>query len=718
VSGHGLRETRGKLSVGLCVLLGALASSSPGLAEGIPLELSADELSISSDRSVVEATGSVTAELEEIRLSADALTLERVTGGAWRFEAAGDVLVVVEGEVTVAGDRAAAILETSGGVARLRSLKVETFSGESTFTNSVGEEHTLYFRGTSGEISFDEEGEASLIEVFEAEITTCDCCGLPFRSQPYTLRGQRLQLYPDRLLVVFGLTARLGGVSALWLPVYAQPLEETLESPLFPAFGRSALRGWFLKWNVPFFLSETLYGAVLLDYYSKHDEIGIGLTTRYAFADHSGQVHIYSFPAKVGDAIFEFRASHRLPQAGIWTGGGRVDYREEGESSELDYRAEALGSSHGWTVSVSAEREIVEEETDDEDASNDVTKTTDRIPEVSMSREPWAVGPLSIQPRFDVGLYREQVQTEPAVGATRLAGGLTLTADAWRWEGLSLTPRLGLRANAYLGDEFAESRTSLDFATDATWGDVTATYALRLVRGDSPFEFDAEAATHRIDLAIRRRGRATLEMSAGLDLHTGEPDPLRLELDFSLGASWSLSADYALDEGNLDSIRMDGSWSGDGLRLTWTVPYDAARGEFEPIRGTLDVEGEWLDLAVEATLDRGELEVEATLDGELIVGPWAARGDLTVSNLTISGASLELEGVTESGWGGRVSWSYAGGPLSLENVRYGLFYDIGGCLRVGIDRQASDTWLYLSILAFPEAVLRYAPASSRIETGS
>jgi len=706
---------RGKLNVGLGVLVGTLALSVVGFAAEIPLELTADELYISSDRSVVEATGAVTAHLEEIDLAADELRLERGEEDIWRFDARGNVRADVKGEVTLAGDRVAATLETRTGAARPDALEVEAFSGEMAFTNSVGEDHTLYFHGVSGEIDFDETGEATLIEVFEAEITTCDCCGLPFRSQPYTLHARRLQLYPDRLLVVFGLTAKLGGVSVLWLPVYAQPLEETLDSPLFPAFGRNALRGWFLKWNVPFFVSEALYGTVLLDYYSKHDEIGAGFTTRYALAGHSGQVHVYDFPAKVGDSIFEFRASHQLPSAGSWTGSGSIDYREEGESTELEYGAEALGSSHGWSVSVSAEREVVEEEADD-DTSEDVTTTTDRIPEVAMFRQPWSAGPLSIRPRFEVGLYREQIQTKSAVQATRLSGGLDVTTAAWTWEELSLTPRLGLRANAYLGDEFVESRTSLSFTTSAMWQSVAATYSLLLVRGGSPFDFDAETATHRVGLSIRRDGWATLAMSTGLDLLTGDLDPLELELGFTLGPSWSLSAEYALAGACLDSIQLDGSWSGDGLRLTWIIPYDAAEEEFEPIVGTLAAEGEWCALDVEVTLERGAFET--TVDAEVAGDLWSARGDFTMANWTVSDVSAEVEGATEFGWGGRVSWSYSGGVPSLATLRYGLFYDVGGCLRVGIDREASDTWLYASILAFPEAVLRYAPATSQIETGS
>jgi len=683
----------------------------------IPLVLDADEIFIASDRSSVEATGSVTAELEEISLSADALNLQHGEGGTWRFEASGNVQADIEGQLSASGDRIAATLDTIDGQARPQSLEVEGFTGRTEFTNSVDEIHTLHFVGESGQITFDEEGQASLIEVFDTEITTCDCCGLPFRSQPYTLRAQRLLLYPDRLLVVFGLTARLGGVSVFWLPVYAQPLEETLESPLFPAFGRSGLRGWYLKWNVPYFVSESLYGSILLDYYAKHDEIGAGIITRYEFAGHSGQVRIYNFPAKVGDALFEFSASHELPSVGIWTGSGSVDYRLAGDSTSLDYGAQAQGASNGWTVSVSAEREVDEENTDDEDEANDITTIRERIPEVSMSRDAWTLGVISIRPQFDIGLYREQVQTESAIEATRLSGGLNLTTRSITCGELTLTPRVSLQASGYFGDELAESQGTVHLSTRGNWRDVSATYDLRLVRGDSPFDFDAEVATHRIGVSVRRSGWADLTLSSGFDLTTGEPDPLRADLSWHLWADWGLEAEVDLIEGALGDIELDGAWSGSVCNATLSVPYDVERSEFGRIRGTLNIPGECIDLDVDASLRHGRLKVETSLDSELVFDPWAIRGSVMLSNLTLSKASLSAEVEAAAGWGGKIAWTYSGGRLSLDNVRYGIFWDIGGCLRVGVDREASDTWVYLSILAFPEAIVRYAPATSRFETG-
>lgn len=702
----------------LLVFAGLGLLSHVAAADEFPLQLYADEVFISSDRTVVKAEGAVTAEFQDIRLSADALEVHQTSDEEWQFEASGDVRLSIEDGLKLSGDRLAAVVDANQGGTLPRSLEAANFQGESRFTNSLGEEHTFYFRGESGRITFDEAGEASLIEVHEAEVTTCDCCGLPFRSQPYTLRADRLQLYPDRLIVVFGLTARIAGVSSFWLPVYAQPLEETLESPLFPAFGRSGLRGWFLKWNVPFFLSESLYGSLLFDYYAAHDEIGTGLVARYAFSGHEGRFRVYRFPAKVGDSIFEFSASHDLPAGETWSGGGSVDYRVVGETTELDYGAQAQGSSGGWTVRVSAAREIEERGTDEEEEGDALAKVTERIPEISMSREPWTAGPVSVRPSLELGRYREVRGEEPAAEALRASASLGLRTDPQTIFGISFSPSLDLRGTVYQGTEIEQGRGSLRAGVRADWRNIGATYDLSLVQGGSPFEFDAEVATHHIGWDVSGRAWGRLSLSGGIDLSTGTLDPLRVRLTWADWANWTLSADYDVESAALDSVRLDGNWSEDALKLTWSIPYQASEARFGKIRATLDAPGEWLDLDVDAALDRGKLTVKTNFDADLSLDPFELSGNARFSNVELSGLSLSSTVLTAAGWGGKVAWTYSGGPLSLDTVCYGLFWDIGGCLRVGIDREAADTWFYLSILAFPEAIVRYAPAASRIETGN
>jgi len=715
----GAGQKLGIASIRFGLVLAALTTLSHiAFAEDMPLVLHADDLFISSDRTVIEAQGAVVAEFENVRLSADELGLRRESEGVWLIEASGDVHVALEGDLSLSGDRLTAAATAGDSGLLLATVEVAGFRGETLFTNSVEEEHTLYFRGETGQITFDEAGEASLIEVWDTEVTTCDCCELPFRSQPYTLHASRLKLYPDQLIAVFGLTVRIVGVPSFWLPVYVQPLGETLESPLFPAFGRSGQRGWYLKWNIPYYLNESLYGSLLLDYYTAFEELGVGLITRYAFVGHRGQFRVYNFPAEIGDSIFELSLQHQLPAGASWRGEGGFDYRIEGDKTELDYGAKAEASRNGWTIRASAEREIEEEQAGTEESDDTTRKVTERLPEISASREPWDGGLLFVHPTFAVGRYREVIGEDPAVEALRANAALQLRAAPWRIAGLTLSPRLNLQGTIYEGESIRQSRASMQTSIGASWRNLELQYDLVLVRGGSPFDFDAEVATHHIGWEIVHERRATLTVVGGIALNTGSHDPLRAQIEWTDWASWILAANYDLHGAALDVVRLSGNWSSEGVRVTWSIPYLPAEAGFGKIKLTADASGEWLNLDANATLDRGDLSVKTDLDVSLLLAPFEFTGNVAFSELTVSGVSLAAAFNTETGWGARVSGAFSGDPLSLDDVRYGLFWDIGGCLRVGIDREASDTWFYVSILAFPEAILRYAPESARVQAGS
>ncbi|UCF09746.1 MAG: LPS-assembly protein LptD [Candidatus Bipolaricaulota bacterium] len=684
-------------------------------ADEVPFRLQADELFVSSDQSTVQAQGSVVVELEGVTVSADRLDLHRDADVGWRFSAAGDVEVSIEGELSLAGDGLSAVLDADAESTFARSLEVETFGGESRFVNSVGEAHTIYFRGETGRVAFDEQGKATLIEVEDAEVTTCSCCGVPLRSQPYTLRARRLRLYPDRLIVVYGLTARIAGVPFFWLPVYAQPLEETLESPLFPAVGRSALRGWYLKWNVPFFVSESLYGSVLLDYFTAFDEIGAGVLMRYGFAEHRGRFRVYHFPAKVGDSVFELSASHSLPPGEVWSGSGNLTYRVEGEQTEIDYGAQASATRDAWEIRVSAERELETQEKDEEEDA--LERITERRPEISISRAPWHRGSLSLEPRVELGRYREATGEEPAVEALRASASIGLRTEERTIAGVSLTPSLDLQGTLYRATDFEQGRGMLRAKLRALWRNVRAEYDLVLVQGASPFTFDAAAAVHHIGWDVTSHAWGTLTISSGVALDTWALDPLRAQLSWSNWANWTLSSEYSVADATLDSVRLDGICVRDALSLTWSIPYRPAERRLDTVRVTANAEQERFTIELDALVDEGVLKVDTDLGAALPFGPLTFGGGVHFSDLAVTSVSLFAELLTASGWGGDVEWTHRGGTPSFADVRYGLFKDVGECLRVGIDREATDTWLYLSVLAFPEAIIRYAPATSRIQTG-
>jgi len=693
-------------------LLLLLLFTIPARSQEAPLDLRADELFVSADQTTFAASGSVTAVYEEIRLRADAVDLEKVDGQRWRIEARGDAELAVGEDLFISGDTVHAEIEVTGAGTRTTTLAADGFSGHSVFTNSADEEHTIWFRGETGRITFDDAGEAELIEVERGALSTCNCCGLPLDGQPYSLHARRMQLYPDRLIVVFGLTARIAGVSSFWLPVYVQPLEETLESPLFPAIGRSALRGWFVKWNVPFYLSESLFGSVLFDYYAGTEELGAGFVAHYAFAGHAGRVRAYSFPAKVGDSIFELSASHDLPSSGIWCGSARADYSISGSTVKLDYGAEIAGSSAGWNVIITASREIEEEQGQGSDV-----KITERVPDLEMTRAPWSLGSLSIRPQLDAGLLRETIGDEPRVAATRLRGGFDLSMRELAWLGVNFMPSLELRKTVYVGSRTEQTLGTLYAEVDAEWRGIEATYEVRLVQGQSPFEFDKEKTKHRIDWTLKSHGWGTLTIGGGIDFEGAALDPLSLRLEWSDWAKWTLSTRYRLEEASFGTVTLGAAWSTDALDIAWKIPFDPADATFGPLDLSVDASDERLDLSLDASLEEARLHLESAIAASLSLGPLAVQGTLALEDLEISKLEFDATLRAAGGWGATAGWAYKGGTRTLGSLRYGVFRDLGDCLRIGVERESSDTWVYVSILAFPEAVLRYAPRTSGIQVG-
>jgi len=663
-------------------LLGLLVLA--GSADEIPLYLNADELFISSDRTEVRAEGAVDATFENVNLSADALHLHQAPDGQWLFEATGDVRLAIEEEISLSGDRLAAVIEVTEAGTLTRSLEAGQFSGENQFVNSAGEDHTLYFRGEFGQITFDDAGEASLIEIQQGELTTCDCCGLPFRAQPYTLRAARMQLYPDRLLVVYGLTVRVAGVSTFWLPVYVQPLEETLESPLFPAIGQSGLRGWFLKWNVPFYLSEQLYGSLLFDYYHKFRELGAGLTLRYALAEHDGSIDAYYFPAKVGDQIVRLSLDHSFDIGTSWRGSGELDYEVHGDDESLSFAATAAGRFGDWRLGVSAVRSWTE--TDDEDG--DVV--TERLPELSLSRDPFRIGPVSLTPRLNAGWVREWRGKTPTGRAFRLDGGTSLDVGPFDAAGFSVAPSITVSFTRYAGDIVDLTRGALTVSIPATQDGLTLDYNGAFATAESPFDFDRIEAKQHIGWQVLRSGTTSLRIESGFDLIADMLDPLSLTLSWGDRVSWELSLSYDLAGALLDAVVLRGDWSIDALSASWKVPYDPAFARFDPI-----------DVELTAKEDRTKVLVQATLeDGALA---------------SLSGT---IETRTSTDWGVSLSARYEADEIPhVASPRYRLFRDIGDCIQVGIERASDQVWLYASILAFPEAILRYGTESASLQVG-
>lgn len=643
----------------------------------VSLHLECDDLFISADRSEIIAQGAVTAKLEDGALQADFLHLQRDDDDGWHLKATGHVSLNF-GDFSLTGDTVTAEMLVSEDGMSIQALESYQFHGQSGFVNSAGEEHTLYFQGESGRITFDND-EVDFIEIRNGDLTTCSHCGLPFLSRPYTLRAGRLLFYPDRMIVAYGLTGRIAGVPILWLPVYVQPLEETLHSPLFPAIGRSALRGWFLKWNVPFYFSESLYGSIRFDYFSRFRELGGGLTLRYSLDRHRGNLNIYTFPAVVGNSEYRISIDHSVSLSDNWSGSGSINYSLVGELKSLTFTARVDGKLGDWNVSTSAIRSWKEE--------GDII--TERLPEIALSRKPIDLGFLSIKPTFRAGWVSERKQGELTNQAARWQAELDGSIESFRILGATLRPSLSIGSTFYSGTR-RDLRSTLSVSLPVKSDHLSVLYKGTFISGDSPFDFDQIEARSHIGWNVSTAGSIDIKLASGFDVAASSLDPLTATFSWGAATDWRATLTYDLAAASLQQIVLHMNWKSDPYSISWSLPFDAGSNMLKPLTFEISAKTESSELALSGAVAVGRLD--------------SLRGSLSVQ--------------TDSGWGGSIETSFdADHPSVLANMRYRIFRDIGDCLRIGLERSGGEIWIYGSILAFPEAILRYAPESAGLQFG-
>ncbi len=648
------------------------------------LDIRCDALTVSSDHRHVSARGNVRLVYGKTVLSADSALVDAQAGDKWRLQASGNVELTVENGFTLSGEKIDAVLLFANGALSTQQATASVFSGKSSFVNSNGETHTLIYSGDDGTIVYNKDGTLARIEMTDATLTTCDCCGGAAVAQPYSIETGRLILYPDQLIVAFNLTVRSFGVGVFWLPVYVQPLKETLDSPLFPAIGNSSLHGWFFKWNLPFYINKDNYGAILVDYFTRFQEVGLGAVLRYAFAGQRGSIKGYYFPAKVGDSKLEFTLSHTADLPGDWKMTGGVSYRKKGASHVLTFSSSASGPIDQWKLTLSASRSRAEQD--------DQVRINERLPELTLARSTFTWGSFSFTPQVSVGWFREWKGDALTGSSLRTDGSITMNVTPITFLGFTLKPSGSLRLTSYEAGAMTRRREAHSFSVSATRSGMNITYAYQEINGESPFAFDHLVAKNHIALNLATGTELALRVSGGIDLTHGTLDPLQIRADWSPGAKITLAATYDIPASAFTHVDLSGNATYGNVSVDWAIPYDATNGSFDPATFKLHA-------------------------GSSEAGTISLSGEFDLNTAELSSLTLNTEVTYGAGWGISLGGQLDMGTQTIVNPSFGLFRDLYNCLRVGIERRNGQVWIYTSILAFPEAILRYAPSSTQIEVG-
>ena len=620
-------------------------------------------------------------------LRAQMVTLDLVDEGRWRLLAERDVVFTGSDQEVKAASLQLQMGVSSDSV-RLERVVFNDFNGRGTFVNAQQETHALRYAGRTARFVF-ERNKLTRMDLERTQFTTCTCAA-SIAEASYALSGKRVTLWPDSWILGQEITLSASGVPLFWVPVFFAPLKEFETNPLFPELGRDAARGLYARWRLPALLDPRNRGTFLLDYYSRFNEVGMGLDWQYALEVQSQSGRFYAYRISSGpNEVLDLSWSHRLSLAALGTLVGSVSRRDVPAGSvfpaRLAYDLSLDGKTSRWQWLARASRQQAAQ-------ANDTTQTPafrvlERLPELSLGYG-GVLGDTALRYSTNVGWgrFREQRgEGVPFVQHERLNAALNLVLPPRVVQSASLT--LSGDAALRYGRYDTSQRTSLATQLQARWQptpafEAGAHYRFQAVQGRSPFAFDALSAADRLGLQAQVKalgGVSTLSTAYAFGERRFES--LSLTLSKQLGEhSVQLSALSLPNRLTLQTLRLQERWSPAWGGLTLKGGYALSARRFED----LIVKFDW-----EKTLRLG-----ARLD----LNAWRVRRTNAEFNVRLGAWSLELRG--EVDWQGR----------RISALQLGLVHHFcHDCWQVGLYLSGQRVWFQVQINAFPLAAVKYSP---------
>lgn len=404
-------------------------------SKGIPVELSADEMSYSREQDVVTAEGRVRLSQGTMSLEADRALLYRSAG---RVTATGHVSAR-DGDDTFHAD----------------SLDIDLATRSGVMTNGrffLARDH-YFITGTRIERLADESYS------FEhATITSCDEPGEAGGRTPWKIRARKLRVEPEQYLTARGVVFHVLDVPVVYLPYLIWPVKTERQSGLLPPnVGFSTSEG--LKIRQPLFLTlgPSQDMTVTLDERSRRGR-GVALEYRHRLSRRSqGEVLIDVFHDREEDLV-----RRRVVMTQVIQFNDRLELRLSGEylsdeallrdlSSDTADRTKQFVESNlflSYRDAIQSATGLVRFTRDLGDPTADETQL---LPQIVYRLPSLRAAPA---PLF-VSAEGSYTNFWKADGASTQRGD-AFSMGVWRQEapmGLVFTPRLGIRETTYWQDE-------------------------------------------------------------------------------------------------------------------------------------------------------------------------------------------------------------------------------------------------------------------------
>ncbi|MCF7890004.1 hypothetical protein K9M78_02175 [Candidatus Bipolaricaulota bacterium] len=618
---------------------------------------------------------------ENSYLSGDKASIKKIED-AWKFELSENAELTRK-TTNLRADRISGTLSTDPKDAvKISDLTAEGISGQIVLEGSKGEQRKVQMLGKSAAFEFDSPSGLSRADFESSSFSTCEGCRCD-GGCAYSISADRTSLIEGDFVLARSARLKSFGVPVGWSPLYFLTLKDVglPKRPYFPEIGYSSEDGLSVSGAFPVFHDKNHFGNVVMDYFSRHQGLGLGLDYYSGGNTVAGVGEIYGIYRAFGDNFYKLDGAFDLNPAD-WIEISTDITVEQGEfrGSNYDHNEWSLsldGQDYGlnWKALVSRT-----EKSDDEEKTD---HAIERLPEISLSRERSLQDfPLSYGLRTRLGYYREIKRDWSRVrsgGRGEIGGNFRVKAPAMGPFNPSLKGE-GWLNPYYLGrgeEVTARAWTNLEPELKIEGpGTLNLQFVHREGFGESPFEFDSIKSQDRLSLKYSSTGDINQSLSFHYDF---VPADGFSNAKYSIGFSrYSLdqkfTVSYDILEASLSSIKTESTYSRGKIKLNLSSGYDVDGGS---------ISGTTFGLKFSSEGTSGGIKLKSTP-----FETWLKKvsGELQLEFLDTWSLSLTGEYDVQAG--------------NLSSLSYSLHNTLQNCLKVGITGSKSGFWFDVELVDF------------------
>ncbi|MBS3765220.1 hypothetical protein KGY71_01740 [Candidatus Bipolaricaulota bacterium] len=612
-------------------------------------------------------------------LSGDEASLSKVEEG-WNLEVSENT--EFERKTTrLSADRIAGRISSSTeDEIKLSNITAEGISGRIELTGTGGEAEKVQVLGETATLEFDSSSGLSRANFDRGSFTTCEGCQCD-GGCAYSISADRTSLIEGDFVLARNANLKSFGIPVGWSPLYFLTLKDVglPKRPYFPELGYSSEDGLSLSGAFPVFLDKNHFGNVLLDYFSRHQGLGLGLDYYSGGNTIIGVGEIYGVYRAFGDNFYKLDGAFEVNPAD-WIRISTDLAIEQGEFRGGDYDQNEwslglAGRDYGLNWKALVSRTENEEETD---------HAIERLPEFSLSREEALENlPLKYGLRTSIGYYREN----KGDWSTVRSGGRGEIGGDFRVNAPQIGPfDLSLKGEGRVNPYYMESGEEI---STRAWANLEpglkiegpGTLDLRFVHqegfGETPFEFDA----------VERRDRFTLNYESSQGIFD---QSLSFHYDFVPYDGFS-NAKYRI------------SFRKDSLDQKFTVNYEISEASLSSIKTESTYSIEEFEFNLSSGYNFNEDSISETTLGlkfssERTTGGIQLKSDPLETWLKKVSGELDLEFFNS--WSLSLEGEYDVQEGKLSSLSYSLHKALQNCLKVGITGSKSGFWFDVELVDF------------------